>query len=351
MLSPSYAPASRSGQLRNNGIEKGNPMKRLSAVVFLALAVPTTLAAADPGVSRDYPARPIRLIVPGPPGVPPDLAARIIGDRLAGALGKPIVVENRPGATGTIGLAEIAKAPPDGYTIGTLGMPYTVAPNLYPKLAYDTARDLAPVCQVVWSSQVLVVRASSPWRSLDDLLAASRANPGSLTFSSGQPGVTSHLVGEMLKLRAGIDIRAIPFKGSMEGLAAVMGGQTDFMFTPAGNAMGPVKSGKLRPLATATPARLAAYADIPTMAELGYPGFDVRDWHGIVAPAGTPREIIARLATEVRAATADPAVRERLAAMSMDAAVDSSPEQFGALIRAELERWAKFVRESGIRAD
>src|SRR5512138_3392510 len=324
-------------------------MRRIGTAMILGALAIGARAGADTAALRDYPARSIRLIVPGPPGVPPDLAARIVSERLASALGKPIVIENRPGATGTIGLAEIAKAPPDGYTIGTLGMPYTVAPNLYRRLAYDTARDLSPVGQLVWSSQLLVVRASSSWRSLDDLVAAARANPGSLTFSSGQPGVTSHLIGEMLKLRAGIDIRAIPFKGSMEGLAATMGGQTDFMFTPAGNALGPVKAGKLRPLATATPARLAAYPEVPTMAELGYPGFDVRDWHGIVAPAGTPRPIIARLAAEVRAATADPAVRERLAAISMDPALDSGPEQFGALIRAELERWAKFVRESGIR--
>jgi tripartite-type tricarboxylate transporter receptor subunit TctC len=325
-------------------------MRPIAAMVLLGLAIGTRVDA-DAVVRPDYPARPIRLIVPSAPGSPPDVAARAISERLASALGKPVIVENRPGATGTIGLAEIAKAPPDGYTIGSLSMPYTVAPNLYAKLAYDTARDLAPVRQLVWSSQLLVVRAGSPWRSLDDLLAAARANPGSLTFSSGPPGVTSHLVGEMLKLRAGIDIRAIPFKGSMEGLAAVMGGQTDFMFTPTGNAIGPVKSGKLRPLATATPARLAAYPDVPTMAELGYPGFDVRDWHGIVAPAGTPKPIVARLAAEIRAATADPAVKERLTAISMEPAVDSSPEQFGTLIRAELERWAKFVRESGIRAD
>src|SRR5262245_29432433 len=245
-------------------------MKDISAIVLLGLSmVVVTPAGADTSMPRDYPARSIRLIVPGAPGVPPDLAARAVSDRLASALGKPILVENRPGATGTIGLAEIAKAPADGYTIGVLGMPYTVAPNLYRTLAYDTARDLAPVAQLVWSSQLLVVRSNSSWRSLGELLAAARANPGSLTFSSGQPGVLSHLVGEMLRLRAGVDIRAIPFKGSMEGLAAVMGGETDFMFAPVGSAGELVKSGKLRPLATATPARLAAFPDVPTMAELG----------------------------------------------------------------------------------
>jgi len=326
-------------------------MKRISAVVLFGLSAVATHADADTSAPRDYPARSIRLIVPGPPGVPPDLAARIISERLQTALGKPIVVENRPGAGGTIALAELAKAPADGYTIGMLGMPHIVAPNFFPQLTYDTARDLAPVTQLVWSSQLLVVRSSSSWRSLDDLLIVARASPGKLTFSSGGSGVTSHLVGEMLKLRAGVDIRHIPFKGAMASLAAVMGGQTDFVFAPAGSATGLVKSGKLRPLATATPARLAAYPDVPTMEELGYPVFDVRDWNGIVAPAGTPKEIIGRLATEVRSATADPVVRERLAAISMDPAFDSNPEQFGSLIRAELERWAKFVRDTGIRAD
>ena len=327
-------------------------MKRTSAVVLSALSV-VVAAAADAGTSapHDYPAKSIRLIVPGAPGVPPDLAARVISDRLAAALGKPVVVDNRPGATGTIGLAVLAKAQADGYTIGMLGMPHVVAPNFFPQLAYDTARDLAPVSQVVWSSQLLVVRSGSSWRALDDLLSAARASPGNLTFASGGSGVTSHLVGEMLKQRAGVDIRHIPFKGSMASLAAVMGGETDFVFAPAGSAAGLLKSGKLRPLAAATPARLAAYPDVPTMAELGYPAFDVRDWNGIVAPAGTPKAIIARLATEVRRATADASVRERLAAISMDPALDSNPEQFGSLIRAELERWAKFVRNTGIRAD
>ena len=196
-----------------------------------------------------------------------------------------------------------------------------------------------------------MVRSGASWRSLDELIAAAKENPGTLTFSSGQPGVVSHLVGEMLRLRAGIDVRAIPFKGSMEGLAAVIGSQTHFMFAPAGSAAGYARSGKLRPLATATPARLQAYPEVPTMAELGYAGFDVRDWNGIVAPAATPKAIVARLANEVRNALGDPLVRERLAAISMEPALDSSPEQFGSLIRAELERWAKFVRDTGIRAD
>src|SRR5689334_5617238 len=169
--------------------------------ILLGLSAFATCADADPSAARGYPTKPIRLVVPSAPGSPPDLAARAVSDRLASGLGKPIVVENRPGATGTIGLAEIAKAPADGHTIGVLGMPYTVAPSLYPKLAYDTSRDLAPVCQILWSSQVLVTRASSSWRSLDDLVAAARANPGSMTFASGPPGVPSHLVGEMFKLR------------------------------------------------------------------------------------------------------------------------------------------------------
>jgi tripartite-type tricarboxylate transporter receptor subunit TctC len=322
-------------------------MKPLLLLAFAASA----LAAANSGAADGYPVRPIRIVVAGPPGVPPDLAARLITERLATSLGQPVLVENRPGASGMIGVAEVAKAHPDGYTIGVFGLPYTVSPALYPKLPYDALRDLAPVRQIAWSAQVLVVPAQSPWHTVADLVAEAKHHPGKLTFSSGQPGVTSHLVGEMLKLRAGIEIRGIPFRGALEGLAAVMGGQTDFMFAPVGAAAGAVKSGKMRPLATATPARLPAYAEVPTMAELGYPGFDVRDWNGIVVPAATPQDIVARLATEIQGAVNDPAVRARFAAISMDPAVDSSPEQFGALIRAELVRWTQFVRESGLRAD
>jgi len=172
-------------------------MKRTTAVVLTGLSLVAAHSLADTPALHDYPVKSIRLIVPGPPGAPPDLAARVVSDRLATVLGKPIVVENRPGATGTIGLAETARAPADGYTLGVLGLPYTVSPNFFPQLAYDTARDLAPVSQVVWSSQVLVVRSGSPWRSLDDLLSGARASPGNLTFASGGSGVTSHLVGEM----------------------------------------------------------------------------------------------------------------------------------------------------------
>lgn len=320
--------------------------------ILLAFASAMALADAHAQPATDgYPVRPIRVIVAGPPGVPPDLAARLVTERLAASLGQPVLVENKPGASGTIGVAEITKARPDGYTIGVFGMPYTVSPALYPKLPYDTLRDLSPVRQLAWSAQVLVVSANSQWHTLDDLIAEATRHPGKLTFSSGQPGVTSHLVGEMLRLRAQIDIRGIPFRGALEGLAAVMGGQTDFMFAPVGTAAGAVRSGKLRPLATATPERLPAYAEVPTMAELGYPGFDVRDWNGIVAPAATPPEIVARLAAAIQSAVTDPGIRNRFAAISMDPAVESSPEEFGALIRAELARWAKFVRESGIRAD
>jgi tripartite-type tricarboxylate transporter receptor subunit TctC len=324
-------------------------MKVLLLLAVMAVTVP---AHADSEArAATYPSHPIRIIVAGPPGVPPDIAARLVTERLAASLGQPVLVENRPGASGTIGVAEVVKARADGYTIGVFGMPYTVSPALYPNLPYDTLRDLAPVYQLAWSSQLLVVSAASPWRNVADLVMEAKRHPGKLTFSSGQPGVTSDLVGEMLKLRAGIDIRGIPFRGALEGLGAVMGGQTDFMFAPVGAAAGAVKGGKVRLLATATPTRLPAYAEVPTMAEVGYPGFDVRDWNGIVAPAATPREIISRLASEIRAALDDPAVRARFVAISMDPALDSGPEQFGALIRAELARWATFVRESGIRAN
>jgi tripartite-type tricarboxylate transporter receptor subunit TctC len=302
------------------------------------------------GHAQTYPAKPIRLIVPAAAGSPPDIVARILGERLTAALGQPIVVDNRPGASGTIGLAAVAKAPPDGYTIGMIAMSFTVAPSLVAQLSYDTTRDLAAVAQVVWSSNVLVVRADS-WRSVDELVAAAKARPGELTFSSGGNATPAHLAGESFKLRAGVDMRHVPFKGTVPGVAAVMGAQVDMMFATTGVVAGHLKSGRLRALATTAPARLDAYPDIPTLAERGYTAFDMRDWHGVVAPAATPKEIISRLSREVRGAILQPEANQRLVAAVLDPTPDSTPEQFGALIRSELDRWAKVVKQAGIRAD
>lgn len=315
------------------------------------LGILLLFALAPIACAQEYPSRPIRLIAPSAPGSPPDVVARILAERLTAQLGQPVVVENRPGAIGTIGLAALAKATPDGYTLGMVGMPHVVAPSLISPLPYDTLRDLAPVGQAIWSSNILVVHRDSPWRSLDDLIAAAKASPGRLTFASGGNAAPAHLAGESFKLRAGIDIAHVPFKGTVPGVTAVLGKQVDMMFATTGVVAGHLKAGTLRALAAVAPSRLSAYPDVPTMSELGYARFDVRDWHGVVAPAATPKEIIAKLAGEMRKAISQSQVRERLLAAMYEPVYDSGPEQFGELIRSELEKWRRVVREAGVRAD
>jgi tripartite-type tricarboxylate transporter receptor subunit TctC len=327
-----------------------NARKRSAAVTVFALgaALAPYLAPAD---SPNYPTKPIRVIVNSPPGATPDVVARIISERLASALGQPIVVENRPGASGTIALAAVAKAEPDGYTLGTMSPPHVVAPSLMPRLPYDTARDFAPVRQTTRASMVLVVRADSPLGSISELVAAAKAQPGRLTYASGGNGTPPHLVAEVFRRDAGIDIYHVPYKGASAAAAALLGGQIDFMFTPPVAVGAQIRSGKLRAIATTGPQRMPAYPEVPTLAELGFADFDVRDWQGLVVPSKTPKPVIDRLAAEVAKVLEQPDIKERLAGISNEPVADSSPEAFGALIQSELARWAKVVREAGIRVD
>ncbi len=309
-----------------------------------------THALAQGHSPQAYPAKAIHLIAPIPPGSPPDVVARVLSERLAIALGQQVLVENRPGASSTIGLNVVAKSTPDGYTFGILSMPSVIAPNLI-HVPYDTAADLVPVRQVVWGANVLVVQASSPLRSVEDVIAAAKARPGDITFASGGNGTPAHVSGELLKLRTGTDMRHVPFRGAPEGVSAVLGGQVTMMFAAAGSVASNVKAGKLRALAVTTPARLAARPEVPTMKQRGFRDFDVRDWQGVVAPAGTPREIVARVAGEIEKIADMPEVRERLSSVGMDAVEHGGPDEFGALMRSELARWRKVVRDAGIHAD
>jgi len=318
-----------------------------------ALLTAATLALA-PHVAQAqgaaaYPTKPIRIIVAGPPGIPPDVVARILGERLAAPLGQPVVIENRPGTSGIIGLDALAKSAPDAYTLGVISMPVTVTPSLVARMPYDTERDFAPVTLVAWAYPILAVSAAKPMKSVADLVAAAKAKPGVLNFASGGNGTPPHLAGELFKRAAGVDIIHIPYKGALEGVAAVLAEDADMMIGAAG-AMSPhVKSGKLRALATSSPRRIAAYPDLPTLVELGY-NVQVRDWLGVVAPAGTPKDLIARLHGEIAKATATPDAKRRFEALGMEVA-DMGPEEFGAHIRSELQKWSKVVRDAGIKPD
>lgn len=320
----------------------------MAALLLIALAAPSA-NAADAPVPADYPNKPIRIVAPTPPGSPPDVIARLIGERLAIALGQPVVVENKPGAVGTIGLQVVAKAPADGYTFGVLAMPFILGPSLLPSMPYDQQKDLAPVSHVVWASNILVVNSASKLQSLSDVMKTGKDKPGDLTYASGGNGTPAHLAAALLAQRSGMQLRHVPFRGAPEGVAAVMAGQVDMMFAAAGAVLPHLKSGKLRALATTAPTRLPSAPELPTVAELGFDGFEIRDWQGIVAPTGTPGPIVQKVAAEVRRIAALPEVKERLSAMGMDAVEQGGPDAFGALIQTETVRWNRVVRDADIR--
>jgi tripartite-type tricarboxylate transporter receptor subunit TctC len=305
---------------------------------------------ATAGAAPTYPSKPIRLITSSPPGSPPDVAARAYSERLALRIGQPIVVDNRPGAIGTIALHAVAKAPPDGYTLGVLSISQVLAPALLPKMPYDIVRDLAPIAQVTWASHILVVRASGPWKTVNDLIGHAKAKPGEVTFASGGNATPAHISGELLKQRTGIDIRHIPYKGAIAGIAALLAEDADLMFA-ATTASGPhIRTGKLRALATPAPQRVTGYPEVPTMIELGFTGFDIREWHGIVAPMKAPREIITKLADELAAIASGSDIKAQLAVHALEP-VAGKPHAFGDLIRSELSRWSVVARTAGLRAD
>jgi tripartite-type tricarboxylate transporter receptor subunit TctC len=317
-------------------------MRILLFVAALAAAVPVAAQTAQLGQA-------VRLVTGAPPGTPGDVVARIVAEGLSARLGQPVIVENKPGAINTLALAAVAKAQPDGHTLGILGLPSTVAPSLLGRMPYDTARDLAPVRQLSWVSNVLVVRASAPFHSVADLVKAAKSRPKELTYASGGNGTPAHLAAALFSQRAGMTLRHVPYKGVVAGVTAVLGEQVDMMIAVAPAALPHIQAGRLRALATPAPTRLRALPEVPTLAELGY-AVDVRDWHGVVAPARTPPPVIARIEAALAAVLALDTVKERLAGVGMQPA-ESSAEAFGLHIQSELGKWARVVNEAGIQPD
>ena len=334
----------RPGSANPRGAARRRALGTLGAAAACAVAPGPTRAQA-------FPSKPIRMICPLPPGSPSDVLARVLAERVSAAWGQPVVVDNRPGATGAIGLDAVAKAAPDGHTVGILFMTHTVLPTLFGKLAYDTERDVVPVSNLVWLYNVLVVPAASPIRTLDDLVRVARERPCSLNYASGGNGSPAHLVAEFFKQRTGLRIVHVPYKGPADAVQALLGGQVDLMFSTTSAAVPQVRAGRLRPLVVTSPQRLAALQDVPTMAEAGVSGWDVREWQGVAAPAGTSPALVARWNAELARAMADPGVRERLAGLGMDVADANSPQAFGELVRGELGRWSAMVKTLGLRVD
>jgi tripartite-type tricarboxylate transporter receptor subunit TctC len=286
-----------------------------------------------------------------PPGSPPDLVARIIADQLTRQMGRPVIVENHPGANQTIGLAIVAAAARDGNTLGMVSLPTVVVPNIVANMPFDTLRDFAPVRELVWTSNVLVVASNGNIQSVPDLVAKAKRSPGKLTFASGGNGTPAHIVAELFQQDAGVVLVHVPFRGAAEGVAAVMGGHVDLMFASAGVIEPYVQASKLKALAQTTGEPLPQLGGIPTLRQLGFASSAVRDWQGIVAPAGTPTVILQQLSEALGKAVQDREVRERFYALDLQVVTDSNPEAFREVLRSELARWAAVARAAHLHAD
>jgi len=321
-------------------------------VVFASCACAVTLATDRVGAQTPaYPVRPIRIVVPFAPGGATDILARAIGQKITEALGQQVVVDNRPGAGGNIGSDVAAKAAPDGYTLlmGGVG-PNAINATLYPKLPYDAINDFAPVTLVATVTNLLVLHPSVPAKSVKELIALAKARPGKLTHASSSPGSAGHLAGEMLKIMTGIEMVTVPYKGSAPALIDLMSGQVDFMFDNMPACLPHIKSGKLKAIATSNAQRTSVLPDLPTVAESGLPGFDAGSWFGILAPAGTSRDIVNRLNAVIVKSLSTPELKERLFSQGA-APVGSTPEEFAQHIRTEIAKWSKVIKAANVRVE
>ena len=291
------------------------------------------------------------MLVGFPPGGANDLLARIVAQKLGESLGQPVVVENRPGASGVIAAEALARAAPDGYTLmlGSTGT-NTIAPALNARLPYDPVRDLAPVGLVGVASSALVVNAAVPAANVQALIALAKSRPGKLTYASSGNGTTLHLGGELFKLLAGVDVVHVPYKGNAQALNDVIGGQVDMIFSALPPALPLAKAGKVRILGVGMPERLRSAPDLPTIAEQGLPGYAMWTWYGVFATGGSPAAAVERLSQDLRAALADAKVREQIEAQGAEAS-GSTPAEFRALIAADIEKWTRVVKAAGIKAD
>jgi tripartite-type tricarboxylate transporter receptor subunit TctC len=313
---------------------------------LLALVCASSVAAA-----ADYPVRTVTIVVGFPPGGASDILARIVTNKLSALLGQPFVVDNRPGAGGNVAGEVVAHSPPDGYTL-LLGNNAILATNasLYKQVGFDAEKDFAPISLIGTQANVLVVNNNLPAHSLAELIALAKASPGKLNFASSGYGLAAHLAGELFKADAHVDIVHVPYKGSAPALQDVVAGQDQMMFATTSGAMGLIRGGQLRPLAVTTLKRTPILPDVPTIDELGIKGFDATTWHGLVAPAGTPPEVIKILHQAVVEALKDPGVQHSLDELGVDIASDT-PEQFAAYIHSEIPKWAAVIKASGAKLE
>jgi tripartite-type tricarboxylate transporter receptor subunit TctC len=314
-------------------------------------AVLAALAADAASAQGAYPSKPIRMIVPFPPGGGTDILSRLVASKLTESAGWQIVVDNRGGAGGNIGLDAAAKAAPDGYTM-VMGQTsnLTINPSLYTKLPYDSLRDFTPVSVVASSPIAFMVFAKAPYRTLKDLIAAGKAKPGEVTFATTGNGTVGHLTGELIQRIAGVRYVHVPYKGSAQAFPDLLGGRLGFFLASLETAIPQMKAGTIRTLAVTSAQRVPALPDIPTVAESGYPGFETTTWYGILVPKGTPQPIVARLSTEIVKVLESADVRERMAANG-GATIKPGPAAFDAQLKSELTKWSRVIREAGVKIE
>jgi tripartite-type tricarboxylate transporter receptor subunit TctC len=322
------------------------PLVRHCAWTVALIAIGMSMGAH----AAQFPTKPIRLIVPFAPGGSNDIMARIAAQKFSESLGQQVIVDNRPGASGIVGTELAAKAPPDGYTLLMMSLTLTVNPSLYRKLPYDTTKDLVPVSLIASAPLMLVVNPALPAKSVQELIAHAKANPGKLNFGSGGRGTTPHLAGEMLKAMAGLDMTHVPYKGGGPALADLVGGQIQLMLENIPSTLPFAKSGKLRALAVSGMKRSPLVPDLPTLDEAGLKGYEIVGWNGLFYPAGTSPAIIRTIHAQTVKMLAQPDVKERLAALGAEP-VGNSPAEFAAFIRAEIGKWARIVKQAGLKPE
>ncbi|WP_424626201.1 Bug family tripartite tricarboxylate transporter substrate binding protein [Achromobacter marplatensis] len=326
--------------------------RRLAAALALATAAPLwAVSAAAQAQDAAYPSKPVTILVGFPPGTATDTVARMLSERLAQRMGQQFIVENKPGAGGSIAAGLGARAKPDGYTlmIGA-SAPQAINPHVYPNLNYDARKDFAPIGLITWLPYLFVVSPDNPAGNLKDFLATAKARPNQLTYATTGIGTTSHLVTAVLLSKAGAAMVHVPYKGSSQAQTDIVGGRTTATFDTMVSSLAMVKSGRLKALAVSTPERVAMLPDVPTVAEQGFPGFDMGAWLGLIAPAGIPPAIQDRLAREMNAVLADATVRERLGDLGAQVRTTPTPAAFGAMMKNEYESWGAIVRDFNVKA-
>jgi len=315
---------------------------------LVALVLCSMVMAA--GAQESYPSRPVRFILPFPPGGGTDILGRVIAERLSANLGQPVVAENRGGAGGNVGAEAAAHSVPDGYTIVLVAPSLAISPSLYSKLNYDPVKDFAPISLVATVPNVMVTNPSVEAKTLQEFIALARSRPGQMNFGSGGAGTSNHLAGELFNIVTGAKLVHVPYKGVNLAMQDVLSGRVQLVFIGIPAALPHIKSGRLRALALVAPERSSALPDVPTVAEAGLKNFEVTTWYGVLAPAGTPRPIVTRLNAELVKIMHLPEVKERLAGMATDPHT-STPEEFAAYLKQEIVKWGDVVRKANLKAD